>query len=232
MDITANSGFATYLQKVYGTVAAGLLISAAITFLLSTSPDAAAMFYHTDAKHVVKFALLGWVALLLPLVLVFVIPIALAAEAPLVVVNGLYGVFCASFGVSLYAATSQYTGSSVGAALLITAGTFTGLSLTGLVIKTPLTGLKSFCTMGLWGLVIVGFGDLLFHFNFNQTVMAIIAIAVFAGLTVTDSQDIRERYESEGDTQMGVMLGAISLYLDAVNLFIRILQLVGVKNDD
>ena len=86
--------------------------------------------------------------------------------------------------------------------------------------------------MGLWGLVIVGFGDLLFHFNFNQTVMAIIAIAVFAGLTVTDSQDIRERYESEGDTQMGVMLGAISLYLDAVNLFIRILQLVGVKNDD
>lgn len=231
---TADTGFSGYLRKVYMTVAMGLLISAVVTFLVGTSPDLANAFYHVSAngKHAMQFTIAGWVALLLPLPMVFVMGYGCSQEWNVGVLNGLYGLFCASFGVSMYAVTSRYTGTSVGAALLVTAGSFTGLSITGLMVKAPLTGLKSFCTMGLWGLVLVGLAQLIFHFSLNQTLMALISIVVFAGLTVTDSQDMRDRYSTGGNTPGGVMMGAIGLYLDAMNLFINILELIGVKNDD
>lgn len=234
MDYVIDSGFAVYLRKVYGTVAAGILVSAAMVFLLATSPDLSHMFYHMSAngKHAVQFTMAGWIALFMPLVLMFVLGAAVAAPATPAVLNGLYGIFCASFGVSLYAITSQYTGASVGSALLITAGSFIGLSATGVLIKRPLTGLASFCTMGLWGLVIVGFAQLIFHFTLNQTIVSLISIVIFAGLTVTDSQEMRDRYSTDGNTPSGVLMGAIGLYLDAMNLFINILNIVGVKSDD
>lgn len=234
LSITSDSGFAGYLRKVYMTVAGGLLVSALVTFMLSMSPDLAHAFYHLspNGKHAIQYSIGGWVALLLPLVLIFVMAYAAAQEWSSMALNAIYGIFCASFGVSMYAATSQYTGASVGAALLVTAGSFTGLSLTGLLVKTPLTGLKSFCTMGLWGLVLVGFADLIFHFSLNQTLMACISIGVFAGLTITDSQDMRDRYSDGGDTPGGVLIGAIGLYLDAINLFLNILQIMGNKNND
>lgn len=234
MDITATSGFASYLRKVYGMVGGGLVISAIVTFILSTSPDLAQVFYHLSANgsHALKFTAAGWIALLLPFALLILAMFSDIERWSVGAINAYYGIFCASFGVSLYAATSQYTGASVGAALLITAGSFTGLSLTGMMIKTPLTGLKSFCMMGLWGLVLVGLAQMLFHFSLNQTLMSLIGVGVFAGLTVTDTQDMRDRYSEGGNSHASIMMGAMGLYLDAMNMFINILELVGVKKGD
>lgn len=230
---TSSHTLASFVSRVYAMVGGGLVLSAIVSYMISVTPELKSLFYKvtSDGHHVAGMTGFGFIALFLPLVMLLLSGFCNVNRWSAPAVNAYYGVFTASFGVSMYAITSAYTATSVASAFLITAATFGVLAVVGLMTKKPLLGLAAFCSLALVGLVLVMLVSLLFGFHLNQFVINIITVVIFAGLIVVDSQEIKFAYRPEGNSQSDVVYLALSLYLDAMNMFTSILQLTGSKDD-
>ena len=209
----------TFIGAVYRWMALGLLVTAGTAFLVASSPE---------LLEVVVFN--RWVFYGL-MIAEFGLVIALSAMLPRLsaaAAGGLFLLYSALNGATLSIILLVYTGNSVALAFGITAGTFGAMSVYGTVTRRDLTSWSSFLMMGLFGVVIAGLVNLFLQSSAMQFVISCAAVVVFTGLTAYDTQKLRAYARAGGSTAAGAPVGgALSLYLDFINLFLAVLQLLG-----
>ncbi len=213
-------GLRQYMLKVYNYMTGGLVLTGVIAYFVANSPTILHAIYGTPLQWVVMLAPLGFAMLF-----GFKIQSMSASTAQL-----LYWVFAAVMGLSLSFIFLAYTGASVARVFFITAGTFAGMSLYGYTTKRDLAAMGSFMFMGLIGIVLASLVNLFIASSALQFAISVIGVVVFVGLTAWDTQRIKEMYSAGDTSEMGTkkaILGAFQLYLDFINLFIMLLNLMG-----
>ena len=222
--VNINMGLREYMLKVYRFMGLGLLVSA-LTAYLGTLP-AFARFLFVDTPQGITYSFLGWIIVFAPLALVFLFHSAVrrmdAAKA-----QTIFWIFSALMGFSLSTIFLSFPAASIFKTFIITSASFGGLCLYGYTTNKDLTGLGTFMTMGLWGLIIAMIVNLFLHSSGLDFLLSILGVGIFAGLTAYDSQKIRQMYiEDDGSGRQNAVAisGALALYLDFINLFLMLLR--------
>ena len=233
-----DEGLRAHMNKVYGTMSVGMLITAlaawAISGLAVTSVPSeyqiGAGEYLTQFGYAIYASPLKWVIMFAPLAFVFGLSASMnrlsASAAQLV-----FYAFAAVMGLSLSSIFLVYTGTSIAQVFLITAIMFASLSLYGYTTKKDLSGLGTFLFMGLIGLIIASVVNIFLASAAMTFAISVIGVLIFAGLTAYDTQSIKDMYyEVQADETMtgrAAIMGALRLYLDFINLFMFLLQFMG-----
>tara|TARA_B100001175_G_C19383620_1_gene577805 strand:+ start:68 stop:823 length:756 start_codon:yes stop_codon:yes gene_type:complete len=230
-----DEGLRAYMLKVYNYMASGILITGFISLILFklsvvTAADGSIAGL-TGLGNTLYNSALMWVVMLAPLGVVFYMSFGIknmsAAKA-----QGTFWVFAALMGASLSSIFLIYTGASITRVFFITAGTFGAMSIYGYTTKKDLTKLGSFLMMGLFGIIIASIVNMFMKSTMMYYVISIIGVLVFVGLTAYDTQKIKNMYfASDSGEIMGkkAVMGALTLYLDFINLFIMLLRLFGQR---
>ena len=224
---TVDEGLRSYMLKVYNYMAGGLCLTALTVYLLIYTGLIRMFFSITETS--VGLSLLGWAALIAPFVMVFVFNSSLQ-RGSFSKVQTIFWLFSAVMGASISPIIMMYTGVSVFRVFLITAATFGSMSLYGYTTKRDLTSLGSFLIMGLWGVIIASVVNIFLHSSTMYWVLSYISVAIFVGLTAYDTQRIRNIYRSQYDEDIMnrmAVAGALSLYMDFINLFLDLLRIIG-----
>jgi hypothetical protein len=170
-----------------------------------------------------------WIVMLSPLGFVLALSFGINRMSPSMAQAVFWG-FSAVMGLSLAHIFLSYTGTSIARVFFITSGTFAGMSLYGYTTKRDLTGLGSFMFMGLIGIIIASIVNMFLQSSAMHFVISVIGVLVFVGLTAYDTQKIKSMYaESDGSETASkkAIMGALTLYLDFINLFMMLLRLFG-----
>lgn len=209
------------MGRVYGYMGLAVLISMAVSMLVGTSPELV-QFFFTGAMH--------WVVILAPLVAVFLfIPFMNSNPSKELAVLAL-GAFAGLMGLSFAVIFAIYTATSIFSAFMSAAVLFGVMSFYGYFTKRSLDSIGKFLFVGLIAIVIASIINIFVGSTLAQMVISAIAIIIFLGLTAYDTQQIREMVTYESSTAVEVM-GALTLYLDFINLFLNLLQLFGGRKD-
>lgn len=231
-----DQGLRAYMLGVYNYMTIGLALTGLValgTYLLANPQFVAGKLVALSPfGQMLYLTPLRWVVMLSPLAFIFFIG-ARAQSMSAATARTMFFAFSAVMGLSLSSVLLVYTGVSVARVFFITAAAFGGLSLYGYMTKRDLSAFGSFLVMGVWGLVIAGLVNMFLQSSGLQFALSIIAVLVFAGLTAWDTQSIKDMYY-EGDgyevaTKKSVF-GALSLYLDFINMFQSLLFLFGQRN--
>ncbi|PWS34716.1 hypothetical protein DFH01_24655 [Falsiroseomonas bella] len=215
-----DEGLRAFFVAVYARMGMALAVSAATALIVASSPALLQAIFGTP---------LHWVVLLAPLVMALFMGRAMLNSTPAGATGWLL-VFAAVMGVTLSAMLIIYTGESVVRALLITACTFGAASLVGYTTGVDLSRMGGILIMAVIGLVIAGLVNLFLQSSGLQFAISALAVLVFTGLAAWDTQRLRVMYLQNGGApaQMAA-LGALSLYLDVVNIFVALLSLTGQR---
>ncbi|HEX5378842.1 MAG TPA: Bax inhibitor-1/YccA family protein [Phenylobacterium sp.] len=230
-DMSVDAGLRSFMLGVYNKVALGLVLSAALAFLTGAYPPVRdLMFRATPDGRFAGFSLIGMVVSFAPLVIL--LGSGFAMRNPTARSAGiLYWTIVSLIGASLGVVVLVYTGASIASTFLITAAAFGGLSLVGYTTKKDLTGFGTFLIMGVFGLLIASLVNMFLHLAAIAFIVNILGVLIFAGLIAYDTQRLKmSYYQLGGDTQaMGVATsyGALSLYINFINLFQFLLQFLG-----
>ena len=219
-----DEGLRSYFISVYNHMTGGLLLTALTAWGIANSSLINLMFTAQGGMSG-----LGWLFLLAPLIVVFGFGWVLS-RGTLAQVRGVFILYSALMGISMAPVFLVYTGASMARVFLITAGTFGGMSLYGYTTKRDLTSMGSFLKMGLWGIIIGLVINMFLKSGSLDYALSVVTVVVFVGLTAYDTQKIREIYisaDSEDARGRKVVVGALSLYLDFINLFMSLLRLMG-----
>ncbi|MBQ6002417.1 MAG: Bax inhibitor-1/YccA family protein [Synergistaceae bacterium] len=214
-------------RKVYQYMALGLILTSLTAWITASTPALLRMFYSSlTPLIIVAVAELG-------LVLYLSATIAKHSASTSLMLFGIYSVLN---GITCSAVLLVYTQESVYTAFLSTAGMFGAMSVYGIYTKRDITSWGSFLHMGLWGLIIAMVINLLVGSSAAETVISVIGIIVFMGLTAYDTAKIKalaEGAEMSDDETAGkiAVMGALELYLDFINLFLYLLRLFGKRRD-
>ncbi len=230
-----DEGLRAYMLKVYNYMASGVFLTGIISlFLFKLSvviaPDGSITGLTSVGNALYNSALM-WIVMLAPLGVVFYMSFGIrkmsAAKA-----QGMFWIFAALMGASLSSIFLVYTGTSITRVFFITAGTFGAMSIYGYTTKRDLTRLGSFLMMGLIGIIIASIVNIFMKSSMMYFVISIIGVLVFVGLTAYDTQKIKNMYlVSDTGEVMGkkAVMGALTLYLDFINLFLMLLRLFGQR---
>jgi hypothetical protein len=175
-----------------------------------------------------------WVVLLAPLGMVLVLSFGIQRMS-LGAAQLAFWAYAALVGLSLSGIFIVYTQASIARVFFITAGMFAAMSLYGYTTRTDLSRFGSFLIMGLIGIILASLVNLFIHSSAIQFAVSVIGVLVFVGLTAYDTQRIKEMYfEGDGAVIAGkkAIMGALTLYLDFINLFMLLLQFMGVQRRD
>ena len=233
--VVMDEGLRTYMLKVYNYMATGILLTgivALITFKMSVvTNDAGSIVGLTSMGNAIYMSGLKWLVMLAPLGIVFYMSFGInkmsAAKAQTV-----FWVFAGLMGLSLSWILLVYTGASVARVFFITSATFGTMSIYGYTTKRDLTKLGSFLMMGLIGIIIASLVNIFMKSSMMYFVISILGVLIFVGLTAYDTQKIKNMYAvSDTGELMGkkAVMGALTLYLDFINLFIMLLRLFGQR---
>lgn len=217
-------GLRNYMLGVYNNMGIALVISGLVSFFVANSQGLMHAFFGTP---------LQWVILFAPLVFVMVFSAKIGSMSTDAARNCLWA-FSALMGLSLAPIFLAYTGASVARCFFISASVFGAMSLYGYTTKKDLTGMGSFLMMGLIGVIIASLVNMFLKSTGMQFVISILSVLIFTGLTAYDSQRIKSMYyQFQGSDVAGkvAILGALSLYMDFINLFLSLLQLFGERRD-
>ncbi|MCF4096866.1 Bax inhibitor-1/YccA family protein [Maritalea mediterranea] len=234
-----DEGLRTYMLGVYNYMGIALGITGVVAYFISmfaaTSDPANAVgtlgngVMLTQLGATLYGSPLQWVVMLAPLAFVFALSFGIHkmqfATAQLV-----FWGFSVAMGLSLSSIFLVYTGESIARVFFITAGTFGAMSLYGYTTKRDLTAWGSFLMMGLIGIILASVVNIFLQSGALAFAISIIGVLVFVGLTAYDTQKIKENYyEGDGSETMGkkMLMGALALYLDFINLFLMLLRLFG-----
>ncbi len=237
-----DEGLRAHMNKVYSNMSMGMLITFAAAWALSglavtTDPSGAvaqisADKYLTSFGHALYASPLKWVIMFAPLAMVFGFGMAInrlsSAGAQL-----FFYVFAALMGASISSIFLVFTGESIIQTFLITAIAFAGLSLYGYTTKKNLSGMGTFLMMGLIGLIVASIVNIFMQSSAMAFAISAIGVLIFAGLTAYDTQKIKNDYVQHahmGDSEWlakSAIMGALTLYLDFINLFMFLLQFLG-----
>jgi len=222
--VTFDAGLRTHMQRVFGYMSGGLVLTGLLAFLVAANAALAGAIFGTPLRYVVMFA---------PFILVMI----MNARVQTISLSGLktmFWVFCGTMGLSLSSIFLVYTGESVARSFFITAATFGTMSLWGYTTKRDLTNMGGFMLMGVIGIMIASLVNLFMMSSMLQWMVSVAAVVIFTGLTAWDTQRIKqgyaESYGSESNDKMAVF-GALSLYMDFINIFISLIQLTGSRRD-
>jgi len=225
MDASVDQGLRSYMLGVYNYMTLGVALTGLVAFFTSQSPALMQALFSGPQAYLVMFAPLGFV-----LALSFGVSRMSAG-----LVQILFWAFAAIMGLSLSTIFLAYTGTSITRVFFITAASFAGLSLWGYTTKKDLTGMGSFLIMGLIGLIVASLVNIFLKSSAMEFVISCVGVLVFAGLTAYDTQKIKENYyvaSQSGEMMKKVsVMGALSLYLDFINLFLMLLRLFGSSRD-
>jgi uncharacterized protein len=249
-----DAGLRAYLLRVYNYMILGLALTAVAAlgiYVLSVTDDAAAAakvlrggaetsarlaggMYLTPLGYALFVSPMKWVIILAPLALVFGLSFGIERLRP-AIAQVLFWTYAALIGVSLGSVFMIYTQTSVVRVFLITAASFGALSLWGYTTKRDLTGMGSFLVMGLVGIIIAGLVNVFLTSTALQWIISVAGVLVFSGLTAWDTQRLKSEYiygALDGEiAERAAIMGALSLYLDFINLFTMLLQLLGDRED-
>lgn len=231
-QVYIDEGLRQYMMRVYNYMAGGLCITALASFVIMNSPALLSLFFTVSpAGNVIGMSAFGWLALFSPLIMVFAFGWVIS-HGSLGQVQGTFWGFAAVMGISLAPTLLAYTGASVTRIFLITAAMFGGMSLYGYTTRRDLTSMGSFLRMGVWGLIIAMLVNLFLKSSGMYYALSCLSVLIFTGLTAYDTQTIRRIY-SEMDTSDSAtrkaVAGALSLYMDFINIFISLLNLFGER---
>ncbi len=216
-----DAGLRSYMLSVYNYMASGVLLTGVVALLFARSDAAPAILFGPGIlKYLIMFAPLGFV-----MVLSFGIN-RLSTQAA----QAIYWGYAAVMGLSLASIFFIYTGTSIAETFFATAAAFAGLSLYGYTTKRDLSAFATFLVMGVVGLIIASLINMFLHSGALQLVISFVGVLLFAGLTAYDTQRIKSMYyQVAGSDMIGktVVMGALSLYLDFINMFMFLLQFMG-----
>lgn len=224
-----DEGLRAHMNKVYGLMSLGTLLTFAVAWAVGTTP---ALFSMLRDPMTGSMTILGWIIMFAPLGMVFLFGSAInrlsMAGAQL-----FFYAFAAVMGVSMAWIFIAFTGTSIAQVFLVTAIAFAGLSLVGYTTKKDLSGMGTFLIMGVIGLVVASLLNLWFQSGAMAFAINVLGVLIFAGLTAYDTQQIKNTYVQmayAGNQEWlgkAAIMGALSLYLDFINMFMFLLQLFG-----
>jgi uncharacterized protein len=252
--VAVDQGLRTYMLHIYNYMVIGLAITGLSAFgiyMLSVTDNAniamqvlrngeqipvplGKTMFLTPIGYYAFVSPLKWAIMLSPLALVLVISYGIERLRP-AVAQVLFWLFAALMGLSLGAIFTVFTHTSIVRVFFITAASFGALSLWGYTTRRDLTGMGSFLFMGLVGIVLAGLVNAFMKWDTLQFVISVVGVLVFAGLTAWDTQRLKNEYiyaAMDGETaERSSILGALSLYLNFINLFTLLLQLLGQREE-
>jgi FtsH-binding integral membrane protein len=213
-----------FLSKVYGWMFVGLLVTAVTAFSVASSP--------AIIEIVFRNRLVFWVLLIAQLGLVFYLSARVDKVAP-ATAAGLFILYSALTGVTSSVILLVYTGASITSTFIITAGMFGATAVFGTITKRSLAGLGQFLFMGLIGLIIAMVVGFFWQSDALQFVISVVGVLVFTGLTAWDAQRLKQMAVALPDGRVGAyaVVGALSLYLDFINLFFFLLRFTGNRRN-
>ena len=235
-----DEGLRAHMNKVYGTMSVGLLITFAAAWAIGTMTVSATPSpymigdgrYLTDVGATLFASPLKWVLMFLPLVMVFAFG-AMINRLSAAGAQTFFYVFAAAMGLSISWIFIAFTGASIAQVFLITSIAFAGLSLWGYTTKKDISGWGSFLIMGVIGLIVASIVNIWLQSDAIGWAVSILGLLIFAGLTAYDTQKIKTDYiahAAHGDAEWlgkSAIMGALNLYLDFINMFMFLLQLLG-----
>ncbi len=224
-----DEGLRAHMNKVYGTMSVGMLVTAGVAWAVGSSPALLSIFRDPAT---LQPNILGWVAMFAPLIFVFAFG-AMINRVSAAGAQAMFYVFAALMGLSISWIFAAFTGLSIAQTFLVTSIAFAGLSLWGYTTKKDISGWGSFLIMGVIGLLVAMIVNLFLQSPAIMFAVSALGVLIFAALTAYDTQRIKTEYiahahhmDQEWLDKSGIM-GALSLYLNFINLFMFLLQFMG-----
>jgi FtsH-binding integral membrane protein len=238
-----DEGLRAYMLRIYNYMVLGLAITgfAALgIYMLSVTTDPALAVAKvrsimlTNVGYALFVSPLKWAVILAPLALVFFLSFRIQNMRP-ATAQITFWIYAALVGVSLASIFLIYTHSSITRVFFVTAATFGALSLWGYTTQRDLTGMGTFLFMGLIGIIIASLVNIFLASSMLHWIVSVVGVLVFAGLTAYDTQRLKNEYvygAMDGEVmERSAIMGALSLYLDFLNLFTMLLSLMGSRNE-
>ena len=228
-DMAVDAGLRAFMLGVYNKVALGLVLSAALAWVTGNYPPVRDLLFRSDAFGRRGFTILGMVIAFAPIGILLFQGFARQQTARGAAIT--YWVIVSLIGASLGSIFLFYRVDGIVQTFLVTAIAFGGLSLVGYTTKRDLSGMGSFLIMGVWGLILASIATLFFHSGLLVFIINLLGVGIFAGLVAADTQRLKLTYYQLGGDTAGMNVatswGALSLYLDFVNLFRFLLFFMG-----
>ena len=227
-DASIDQGLRAYMIRVYNLMGLGLLITGLAAwgaFQMAVTGDGQL----TAFGQLIYTSAFRWVVILAPLAAVFFLSFRIQSMS-VAAAQTTFWVYAGLVGLSLSTIFLVYTGTSITQTFFATAAAFGALSLYGYTTRRDLTAMGSFLIMGVFGLIIAMVVNIFLQSSAMAFAISAIGVLVFAGLTAYDTQKIKEMYyEGDDDAVAGrkAIMGALSLYLDVINLFVFMLLFMG-----
>ena len=230
-----DEGLRAYMLKVYNYMTIGLLLTGFIAYFFAKASivtnDMGQIIGVTQVGALLFGSPLKWVVMLAPLGFVFYLS-ARINKMSVSAAQITFWIFASIMGLSLASVFIEFTQSSIARVFFITSGTFAAMSIYGYTTKRDLTKLGSFLMMGLIGIIIASIVNIFMKSSMMYFVISILGVLIFVGLTAYDTQKIKNMYAASDTGEiMGkkAVMGALTLYLDFINLFIMLLRLFGQR---
>tara|TARA_R110002096_G_scaffold266710_1_gene460265 strand:- start:63746 stop:64483 length:738 start_codon:yes stop_codon:yes gene_type:complete len=226
-----DEGLRAYMLTVYNYMASALALTGLAAYVTANTPAMLSMLY-TQQGNMLAPTMLGYIVMFSPLAFVLVINFGIN-KMKSSTLQMVFWAFAVVMGLSLSNILLMYTGTSVAKTFFVTAAAFGSLSLYGYTTKKNLTGMGSFLIMGLFGIIIASIVNMFLQSSGMEFIISVLGVLIFAGLTAYDTQRIKLMYlESDGNEMASkkAIMGALSLYLDFINMFLFLLRFMGNRN--
>jgi hypothetical protein len=217
--VTYDEGLRKYMLSIYNYMTSGVLLTGIVALVAAS----------TGLAYAFASGPLMWIVALAPLGFVLAMSFGLNRMSQ-GTLQALFWSFAIVMGLSMSTIFLVFTGESIATTFFATAGAFAGLSLYGYTTKKDLSGFGTFLIMGLFGLIIASLLNLFLQSGTLDLVISGLGVLIFAGLTAYDTQRLKEQYSYvRGTEMMGkvVIMGALNLYLDFINMFMFLLRFLG-----
>lgn len=227
VDAGYDEGLRAHMLSVYNYMVSGVLLTGLVALGMVMSGAVAMLFNPATGAP----AILGWIVMLSPLAVVFMLGLRVQKMST-GAAQGLFWGFAVLMGMSLSTIFLRYTGTSIATTFFATAAAFAGLSLYGYTTKRNLSAIGTFLVMGVVGLLVAMLLNMFLQSSALALVISIAGVLIFAGLTAYDTQKIKETYDWVAGTEMAgkaAIMGALTLYLDFVNMFQFLLSFLGQR---
>ena len=233
--VERDAGLRAYMLRIYNYMASALALTGIVALFIANSPDAMGMFYQVSPDGRAAMSGLGWIVLFAPLGLVLWLGMGLQ-RMQTSTAQAIFWSFAILMGISTAPIFLVYTGSSIARTFFVTAGTFCGMSIYGYTTKRDLTGMGHFLRMGLFGLIIAMVVNMFMKSSGLDFAISVIGVGIFVGLTAWDTQKLKAMYYQMGGSSADMLakvsiMGALTLYLDFINMFMMLLRVMGDRRN-
>ena len=222
-QIVYDEGLRKFMLGVYNSMTISLAISGFVALFVSMSPSLMSAIWGSPLK---------WIVIFLPLVMSLGFTFLVDKISSSTARTFLF-VFAAAMGLSLSSIFAVFKMGSIVQVFFISAATFGAASLYGYTTKRDMTNIGSFLIMGVIGLVIASVVNVFLQSSIFALIVSCLAVLIFTGLTAYDTQELKNIYDSQYDEEMekSGVIGALGLYMNFINIFVHLLQIIGDKKE-